>query len=149
MHGRNAAAAQLLLDAEIEVRRINTHEDARIGSGKLLDEFGAKPQKTRQMRKNLNVASHGEFADVVPGMEPGSPHARSAHAVLSGSLKALFDLREREARDVVAARFSGKPDDAVGFKSRIRTMSAHVLGLLPVLLYRGRGECFSFSEISG
>ena len=125
VHRRDAAATQLLFDAEIEIGRVDPHEDLRHRVREAAHEVAAKTHETRQVREHFDVAAHGEFANVVPGVKARFHHARTAHAVLRGALHASRDFGKHEARDEVAARLAREPDGSVLFRGGNRMMVAH------------------------
>ncbi|MNZ87288.1 hypothetical protein D3C78_1061400 [compost metagenome] len=80
MHGADAGATQLQLDAKIEVRRIDTdeHIGTRVDQG--TDQFLAPTQQLRQTAENLDQPHHRQALHGEIGIEPFRLHPRAANA---------------------------------------------------------------------
>ena len=76
MHGADAALLEPLLDAEIEIGRIDADEHVRLPRQQALAQLAPQPQQPRQVAQHFGQAHHREFAGVVPRIQ-----ARGAHRV--------------------------------------------------------------------
>ena len=141
VNGRNAAAAQLLLDGEVEVGSVDAHKHLRHRVAEAGDEVLAEAQQARQVREHFDIAAHGKLARVVPGAKARGAHLVAAHAVLRSTAHACGHLRNHKARDEVAARLAGKPDSAVAFKRRNGRLNAHEFPLVDGTVRSGENEC--------
>ncbi len=80
MHGAEAGLLQALLDAEIEIGRIDAdHHDGLFGD-KSCDQFLAQLEQARQVTDDFGEAEQRKFAYVVPGVEACCLHAGAADA---------------------------------------------------------------------
>ena len=80
MHGADAGAAQLQLQPEVEVRRVDADEDVGAREYQVADQVLAPAQQLAQAAEDLDQAHdrqalHGEFGNQALGL-----HARTAHA---------------------------------------------------------------------
>ena len=112
MHDRHAAGAQLLLEPEVEVRRIDADEHG----GPLLAQPSlpacAQPQQPRQVAQHLDVAAHRQFAHVRPGVEAGGDHAVAADTGAAQVRCAPAQFRNHSGREQVTRGLPG--DEGAG-----------------------------------
>ena len=80
VHRANALPAQLFLERQVEIRRVDADEHLRLRRDHALAQRATKTQQARQMAQHLDVAAHRQLAHVVPRFESRSDHAVAADA---------------------------------------------------------------------
>jgi hypothetical protein len=74
VHGPDAAGAQLLLESEVEIRRIHPDENRWPQCNGPSLQFAPQAQQPRQVTQDLDIAAHRDFAHMGPGIEPLGDH---------------------------------------------------------------------------
>ena len=80
MHGANTGSAQVALEVQIEIGRIDTNEGIGPVPQQPLLELVAYAHKLSVMTQHLDVAAHGQFFAGPPGREAATDHLRSTDA---------------------------------------------------------------------
>ena len=130
MNRTNAGCLEFCFYAEIEIRCVNAHENARTNIRDALEHGAAQHQNTRKLLEYLNVTAHRQAVCRIPAFKTCSEHFFAAHAELRRTVHALGNFREHKTREKISAGFAGKPRGTVGIGQRLGLFGAEIGVLL-------------------
>ncbi|MNN57930.1 hypothetical protein D3C81_1729450 [compost metagenome] len=114
MHGLDPGTAELELDTQVEVRRVDADEHVRALGDKGLDQAFAARQQLGQAPQHFHQAHDRQALHGEVGVQPFGLHARAANAdELGVGMSRLERLHQGGAEDI-AGRLAGDQRDAQG-----------------------------------
>ena len=119
MHGRHAGLLQRSLEAEVEIRRIDTDEDIRAQIEQTLLQLATNAGNFTVMLERIPVAHDRQLAHRPPAIHTLRLHARPADAVKNGTGKLLLQGGDQMTAQQVAGGFARHQ----GYTNRSRHVS--------------------------
>ena len=107
MHGAQAGALQALLQAEVEVGRVDADHHRRLRVQQPGQQCLAQPQQARQVADHFAEAEQRQLVHVVPGCKPLRLHAGTTDADETRLRVALAQRRDQIGAELIARVFAG------------------------------------------